>query len=491
MRDTLLFAGVVGILGGILCRSFYFYGWYELLLALLIAGICLCAYWFHGVRVYLVISVVLIGFTCGSVRMGVATPSLPYALASQVGDVVSLTGTVAALPDLRETTDRITVAVPVDGESVKVLVVAPRWSSLSYGDQVSVSGTLELPAAFDTVGGRTFDYPNFLAKDGIVAMVTHAHVVQRGEPVALPAYPFRVLYGAREYFVRGVARALPEPAASLGVGMLVGGKQGLGEVLIQAFIISGLLPIVVLSGYNVMIVAQILLRVLRPLPRTIAIGSAMLAIILFVLASGAGASAVRAGLMAVIGLYAQISGRTYNALRVLVAVGVVMVVINPYLLAYDPGFQFSFIATVGLILGSPIVTRYLTWISSTTLREVVASTIAAQVFVLPLLLYHTGLLSLVALPANVLVLPLVPLAMLATVVAAVAGLVAPVLAPFVGLPAYALLSFVIWVATMTSSLPVASYTVAQFPFLFVVCAYAVLAVAVYRLTQNSSRTHSA
>ncbi len=410
---------------------------------------------------------------------------LSSAFAGLVDTNVVLTGTVAADPDIRETTQRVQVSVHEGKESARILAVLPLYPALEYGDTVSVSGTLALPEAFATDGGRSFDYLHFLAKNGIFALMEQASMERLDTPVPVAAYVPRTLYAARHLFALGVSRALPEPMSSLAVGLLAGGKQGLGKVLLDAFTVSGLLPIIVLSGYNVMIVAEAILRSLQFAPKRIAIGIASVSILLFVLAAGGGASAVRAGIMAGVGLFARATSRTYDALRALIFVLVLMLLMNPLLLIYDPGFQFSFMATLGLIIGAPKVEPYLAWVKSSMLREVLATTIAAQVFVLPLLLYETGNLSLVAVPANVLVLPVIPLTMLLSFIAGLVGILIPALAAYVGLPAFVLLSSIIGVATLTAGLPLAAVTVPSFPFLLVLVLYVLLGFGIKHTTARS------
>jgi len=249
--------------------------------------------------------------------------------------------------------------------------------------------------------------------------------------------------------------------------------------------------IVVLSGYNVMIVAEGVMRSLSFLPRRMAAAAARAAIGVFVLAAGAGIASIRAGLMAGLALVARATGRTYDVIRALLLVGVVMLMHNPLLLAYDPGFQLSFVATLGLILGAPIFARALSFVRSGFLRELLASTLAAQVAVLPLLLYQTGLFSLVSLPANVLVLPFVPLAMALSAGAGLAGMLVPAVAPVLGIPAHLLLMLIIAIAEISAALPLSSVSVPQFPFAIVVLAYTALAYAVWRESKKKAAPQGA
>jgi competence protein ComEC len=480
MYAKILLAGGIGLVSGIACRSFFSIGTPLHVFVVLLALVLMLCYSMYRVRVYLLLGLFLVCLALGSMRLSAAQSSLPQTFLSRIDESHTYEARVVADPDIRETAQRVTLLLEEGGESTRALAVLPLHPKLSYGDTVRVTGALAHPEPFETLGGRVFNYPAFLAKDGIYAMLPRAEVEVLVESVPLSAQGLRALFSLRQMFAEGVSRAIPEPASSLAMGMLIGGKQGLGKELLHAFTLSGLLPIVVLSGYNVMIVAEAVLRSLRRTPRAVSVSIAALTVMVFVLAAGAGASSIRAGIMAGVGLFARATGRTYDALRALMVVFVAMVLWNPHLLLNDPGFQFSFAATLGIILGSGVVSGWLRWMPSTLLREVCATTIAAQAFVLPLLLYETGMLSLVAIPANVLALPLVPLAMLLSFLAGIVGLVLPSVAPLFGLPAYVVLSVVVQIATVAAELPLAAHTIPQFPFLIVIGMYAGLALLVFK-----------
>jgi len=116
------------------------------------------------------------------------------------------------------------------------------------------------------------------------------------------------------------------------------------------------------------------------------------------------------------------------------------------------------------------------------LREIAASTLGTQTMVLPLLLYQNGILSLVALPANLLALVVVPWAMALSVIAAIAGIIIglPALSavegfgPFVAFPAYVLLAYIIGVAKFFAALPFASVSVSAFSAWWMFGAYALI-----------------
>lgn len=441
---------------------------------ILVAVLCLFAWTLEKQAACMIVAIALVAGGFGAVRVSLAPAQIPEPLIPLLDTKVSLDGVVVAEPDVRETTQRVTIEIEKDGVRTKVLAVAQLYPEVRYGDRVEVDGKLELPEPFETDTGRTFRYDRFLAKDGVFALVSQAHIEPTGSAHDALTLSMRALIEWKHAFQDALAASIPEPGASLASGLITGGKQGLGTELLDMFIIAGLVHIVVLSGYNVMIVAEGVLRALGFLPKRVAASVAGIIIGFFVLAAGAGSASIRAGLMAGLALFARATGRTYAVVRALLFVAFLMLFANPLLLAYDPGFQLSFLATLGLILLSPIIEARLAWVPSAFWRDLLAATLAAQFAVLPLLLYQTGLFSVVSLPTNLLVLPVVPLAMLLSALAGVLSMLMPAAAPLFGFPAHMLLSYIIETARFSATLPLASFTVPQFPFVATAIAYALL-----------------
>jgi competence protein ComEC len=104
-------------------------------------------------------------------------------------------------------------------------------------------------------------------------------------------------------------------------------------------------------------------------------------------------------------------------------------------------------------------------------REVVATTIAATIAVLPILLYTTGILSIVSLPANILILPLIPLTMFFSFLVGVFGFIAPILAIPFAYVAHLLLLYILSIIHFFAQLPFASVTIQSFPLLITIILY--------------------
>lgn len=425
----------------------------------------------------LLCGVSLLGFGGGMLRLALtdelASPSL---LAPQVGEKGTIAGQVVREPEVRAQSTNLTVLV---GDE-KILVQTDRHTPVRYGDTVQLFGKLTLSKPFVTELGREFDYPGYLAAQGIVYTMSFGSVTVTDTTTGNQF--LKKLFLWKQQFMQALELQIPEPQVGLGEGLILGVKQALGADIETAFRRSGIIHIVVLSGYNIMIIVTFVMMVFSlVLPFRLRSIAGMISIIVFALLVGAGASVVRASIMALLGLLALVLGRRYNLLRALCAAGAGMLLYNPLLLVHDVGFQLSFMATLGLVLVAPHLEEIVGGSKFSRFgQEFLVATAATQIAVLPLLFYQIGQFSLIALVVNVIVLPVVPLAMLSTFLTGAVSLVSPALAiPFAYL-AYALLTFIIGVATRFASLPFAAFDVPPFPFIVVPLMYAGLGYLVYR-----------
>jgi len=299
-----------------------------------------------------------------------------------------------------------------------------------------------------------------------------------------------LLFDIKHAFEKSIEKILPAQDAALLEGILLGERRGLSAALTLAFIIASLIHVVVLSGYNISIVSEAVLRATRFLPRTASYSLGVVLMILFILMTGAGSTSLRAGIMAVIAIVARYLRRPTIAMRSLAAAAAVLILWNPLVVLYDPSFILSFLATFGLITLSPWVESHLPlWLKKyPQIQSVAASTIAVQLYVLPALLYYTGILSLAALPANILALPFIPFAMLMGFIAGVLGLIHPLLGLVPALLSDLALRWLMFVAQTAANLPLSHATLPPFPAWVVVAVYVpltLLAARIYLRTQTN------
>lgn len=434
-------------------------------------------------------------------------------------------GFIDSDPEIKGKTQSFTVQTKTVSDTTvdtRILVNAKLYPRYVYGDRLELTGKLAMPRNFsdnsnsnpddtdtdtDSLGsGRTFDYIHYLSKDGILFILKNPAIVIEGSGSGNPIYA--VLFRFKDAFLENIRHSLGEPQAALAGGLVVGEKSALGKSLLDDFRRSGLIHIVILSGYSINIIAASVRSLLSFLPRTASLVSSAFGIILFGILVGGKATVVRACAMALVAIVAELFYRDYNALRALLLVAYLMVLQNPYIVPYDASFQVSFISTFGLILfGRHIESVLARWPRLFTerlgIRSLITSTLATQISVAPLLLYMMGDASLVGVFANLLVLPLIPITMI--VVAAcgmtgfltvgIAGNMFAVIFSYLSLAttaaAYALLSYQLFIVQFFAGIPYAVFEMKNFPawmMWLTYCVYAIVYFFIVRRSKNSSQS---
>ena len=318
----------------------------------------------------------------------------------------------------------------------RYLVRGRMYPKVSYGDEVLIRGTVTYP---ETLGRR-----GNLMRRGVHGTLSFpaVQITARGARVGVRGR----LYAVRNAFRDALIRILPSDEAALVNGVTLGGYGGLGADLVNAMRRSGTMHLVALSGYNVAIVASLIMTACLALfGRRTALAISIGIIALFVLMTGAEASVVRAAVMGFIGAAALNVGRTRDQSTAIAATAALMVLANPKMLVFDAGFQLSFLALLGIVYVRPLVKRlskfknkgFLSW------KENLLTTVSAQLAVAPLLIAQFGAVPLAAVPANLAVLWLIPGIMLMGFITAFVGIVAYPLALPLGFLLHAPLAYVI------------------------------------------------
>ncbi len=341
-----------------------------------------------------------------------------------------------------------------DGGSVTVAATLPGYPEVRAGDRVLVDGRLRPPPEDDPYGA-------YLTRTGASGSLDgrSLRIVGPGDAVSIQS--------VRDDAGDALRRALPEPEAGLAAAILIGLRERVDRELAAAFATAGVSHIVAISGWNIAIVAGIVAALLRGRPRrliTVAIGATIGG---YVIVAGGSPSIVRAAVMAAVVLIARESGRAGRAPAALAWAAVVLLLVEPAMIA-DAGFRLSVAATAGLLAWSTPLGR---WIGRVTgdrlpgwLTESLGISLAAQVATLPDVLATFGRLSLVAPVVNVLVVPIVPLAMAGGVIALLGGWASTLGAPawiatLAGLPAWLLLHLIVTIIRAGAAVPVAAVSI--------------------------------
>lgn len=428
------------------------------------------------------VSVILLGSVLGIWRMQQTLVIAPNDISRYVVQTVTLEGDVVLPPSTSGTVQRFemtNVAIGSEFMVGKVIISVPAIPIIPTASRVSINCALtEL-----TPQSKLRQWSH-----GIHARCSTRYVEIAQRHLSSP----RATLGRwQDKMLSYVRRHYNEPQASLLNGILIGNTDGMPERLDAAFQATGTTHIVALSGFNVTIIMAIVVAwLVKVVGRRWAWIPALLLLIAFVVMSGASASVVRAAIMAIIVQLGLFIGRPVSIGRLLAYTALAMAWANPLVVFHDLGFQLSFLATIGLVvLARPMGTIFPWMPKKLGWRENLATTLSAITMTQPLLLWRFGRLSTVAPLVNILVVPLIPLAMAIGSVSLL-GMWLPWLAAVVVPVSDALLRLIIFFITTGASLP--SAMVMLSPLANAVCGLVFVTITIFLLTRrNAQETHPA
>jgi len=258
-------------------------------------------------------------------------------------------------------------------------------------------------------------------------------------------------------------------------GVVFGNDKNMSKDLKEKFNATGLSHITAVSGSNIVILVSVLMTFLLFVGfwRSQAFYFSIIFVWFYIALIGFPASGVRAAIMGSIFLAAEFFGRQNTSSRTIILAGALMIFQNPLILLYDVGFQFSFLASMGIIHLKPIINHFFE-LAKTSVRkfaranfltevfsdkeskfknisvkiinlliDIVLVTISAQIFILPIIIYNFGSLSLISLITNLLVLPIIPFLTVFGLVVSILGIFSGFLGWVFALPCYALIFYLL------------------------------------------------
>lgn len=379
-----------------------------------------------------------------------------------------------------------TVKDDVDRDKHGLLVVRMKHVGVE-GRSLSGAVWISLNGMADIKRGDRLEVKGRVAEGfgGFAATMHRASLVRIMRPE-----PGDVARQWRDNFGDMVRQAIAEPAVSLGLGYLVGQRRGLPEELDTALRAAGLTHIVVASGYNLTILVRITRRLLVRVSKYLATLAAATMIVGFIAVTGMSPSMSRAGLVTGLALLAWYYGRRFHPLVLLPFAAAVTLLVNPAYGWGDLGWQLSFAAFAGVMIVAPLLQRYFFGEEKPGMvRQILGETVAAFLVTLPILLGAFGQVSLVAIVANLLVLPFVPLAMLLVFLTGLSLLLLEPLGNLLGILSTWLLQYMIGVAQTLADVPWALLELSAPPLVVAVAYGVIVAACVYmwRVTHYSLR----
>lgn len=432
----LILVAVFWVLGISLARHFLSLGFLSWLLLAFAATILAFFLRQHRHRWF---AIALVAFAVGGLRQVLVPGASDIALYN--GASGTITGLVIEEPVIRD--DRAQLRVQADSIFVRndwyetagfVLVETDRTVSIAYGDHIRATGRLATPATWDS-----FSYADYLARQGVYSFMRNAGVEVLGSGYGSTLQSLLIQF--KQTLRDKINRALPEPQAGLLVGILLGDEQGISPALEDDFRRVGAAHIIAISGFNMVVISAIVMRVFGSFwgsGKTPAALGAILFIAVYSLLVGAGGGILRAALMSSLLVIGQQLRRKTFVPSSLAFATLCLSMFDPNVLL-DIGFQLSLFAVLGLgLFADPLSRRFrgllerrfspaAAQLMHSALNEPLIVSIAAQLATLPLIVLYFGRLSLVALPVNILIVPVQAAILLLGLLAAGVSLLAPVI----------------------------------------------------------------
>ncbi|MEX2287532.1 MAG: DNA internalization-related competence protein ComEC/Rec2 [Planctomycetaceae bacterium] len=321
------------------------------------------------------------------------------------------------------------------------------------GDTVDVRGRLSRPSPPANPG--QFDYADFLRRQGMRCLVRLDYpdaVVQLDHASAWQ--PARCAARLREVCTNRIYEHLSPKSAPVAAALLLGDRTQVDDEIRDAFVHSGTMHIMAISGINVAILAGLLWMACRLFNLSVLQTSAVLGatVIGYAFLTGGNPPVVRATVWIAIVIAGRMSRREAIDENSLAIAAIVILGWNPSNL-FDAGSQLSFIAAAAIMWSSrwnigkwkaPTADRHLTaslmpskrhrWVRALLTGTLRVYVVSATIWLVtaPLLMDKFHLVSPVGLLVNVLIIPFVTVVLWAGYVFLLCGLLLPFLAPVLG-----------------------------------------------------------
>jgi competence protein ComEC len=229
----------------------------------------------------------------------------------------------------------------------------PFFHGLTLGDEVELFGQLTKPTGPSNPGER--DYSLYL-QDRRIRAVVHVHRGDDGVTRLKPAEGFqfaRWLAQLRGHFTSIIHDALAGTDAALARALLLGDGTATDRAEWDAFARTGVVHVLVISGQHLVVLAAAVWLVLRVagLPRKAGAAVVIALVMLYALVTGGQPSALRAALMVSVYCGAMLSRRRAHTANTLALAWLVLAALDPAE-AVSTGSKLSFISVFCLIWGA-------------------------------------------------------------------------------------------------------------------------------------------
>ena len=339
---------------------------------------------------------------------------------------------------------------------------AKERAGFTYGDELIVEGRLYRPFIFGA--GSNFSYRDYLRNQGIYSILSVKKenkivLAAQGKGDFLKSLSLRMKHRFKDIFKQYLSPINSDVLSAI----ILGERQNFPERLRQAFVQTGTAHIIAISGFNVGIVAFLILIFLKTMriKRKVRYMIMLPILVMHMLAVGASSSVVRATLMALIVLIAYLIDREPHIINSLSLAALFILGYNP-LQIFDIGFQLSFVSVLGIVILSPRIINLFRIKQKINIlpRAILNSfsvSLSAWLATFGFVAYYFRIISPVTVLANLIIVPLASLAIILGFTLSLSAMACPLLSPSISATTNFILVFLFKVTYSLSHLPFAYF----------------------------------
>ncbi len=357
------------------------------------------------------------------------------------------------------------------------------FDALKPGYKISVTGTY-------MKGGETrnpgeFDYNHYLNSIGISGLFTTYYV---GDVKILHknVYWFgNFVNNVRKYLNNQITKLHDKQTTALLRGLILADRSGIDYAVRVEFINSGVIHVLAVSGLHTGYIILIFLVFFGRFNIYIKSFLTITGLIFFLVITGMPPSVFRASIMAIVFIIALLTNRSTNLFNALAIAALILLIIKPYDL-FNPGFQLSFSAVLAIAAILPIIQTKIRKLNvqNKIVKYVLlftAVSLSAQLGTLPFTIYYFGKLSLIALFANLVVIPVIGLVVGTGIFTLALNLILPSIAVYYAAVNDLFSKFLFWFVSVAGNLDFSFVSIRHFSIFDGIIFYLFLTILIYYL----------
>ncbi|WP_130806601.1 DNA internalization-related competence protein ComEC/Rec2 [Senegalia massiliensis] len=272
---------------------------------------------------------------------------------------------------------------------------------LNYGTVIRGQADLKSPDVNTNSG--IFNYKRYLNTQKIYSIVEIDNYIIKGQ------IKFNILstikLKSKEYVNSFLDNSLSEKNSDIIKAIILGDESSLDENYKEQYRELGIAHILAISGLHIGIIAGVILFLLSNLGINYKLSSFITLLFIFTYGYIVGfpASILRSSIILFFIIISRILYKKPDYINIISFVAFILLIYNP-LWIFDVGFQLSFIATLSIVILTPIINKKM--FASVRFGNTISALISVQIGTIPILIYHFNYISITSLISNIILIPI-------------------------------------------------------------------------------------